>query len=272
MRRLFIIVLIGLLARSGLSAEPPPRVAFETKGAFSTRSPIDAAVYSGLKKQGLKPANRCSDAVFLRRVYLDVTGTLPLPQEVLAFLKDRRSGKRTRLIDDLLLSDGFADYWTLKWCDILRVKAEFPINLWPNAVQAYHRWIHDSLRNNVPYDQFARELITASGSNFRVAPVNFYRALQTKKPEDLAQVVALAFMGVRTEKWDEKRLEEFGACFALVGFKPTREWKEEVIYFDRMKAAQPDAPKTAVPATKTSAPAAAALPIVSVLIPPSTSR
>ena len=229
MRRLLIIDLLGLLARSGLSAEPPPRVAFEAKGAFSTRSPIDSAVYSALKKHGLKPANRCSDAVFFRRVHLDVIGTLPQPQEVLAFLKNRRSGKRARLIDDLLSRDGFADYWALRWCDILRVKAEFPINLWPNAVQAYHRWIRDFIKYNRPYDEFARELLTSSGSNFRVPPVNFYRALQSRTPSGLAQVAALTLMGSRIEGWPEDRRVGMEAFFSRVSYKRTSEWKEEIV-------------------------------------------
>ena len=70
----------------------------------------------------------------------------------------------------------------MKWSDLLRVKAEFPINLWPNAAQAYHHWIRASIKDNMPYDRFVRELLTASGSNFRVPPVNFYRAVQNKEP------------------------------------------------------------------------------------------
>src|SRR6185295_6185124 len=93
-----------------------------------------------------------------------------------------------------------------KWGDVLRVKAEFPINLWPNAAQAYHRWVRASIRENKPYDRFARELLTASGSNFREPAVNFYRAVQGREPEALARAVALTFMGERAEKWDPDRL------------------------------------------------------------------
>ena len=67
----------------------------------------------------------------------------------------------------------YVDYWTMKWCDLLRVKSEFPINLWPNAVQAYHRWIRTCVKENMPYDRFVREMLTASGSNFRKPQVNF---------------------------------------------------------------------------------------------------
>jgi hypothetical protein len=79
------------------------------------------------------PANLCSDAVFVRRAFLDVIGTLPGPQETFQFLADRDPNKRSALIDRLLERDEFADYWAMKWSDLLRVKAEFPINLWPNA-------------------------------------------------------------------------------------------------------------------------------------------
>ena len=87
------------------------------------------------------------------------------------------------MIDRLLERDELADYWAMKWSDLLRIKAEFPINLWPNAAQAYYHWIRTSIRENKPYDRFARELLTSSGSNFRVPPVNFYRAIQSRQPD-----------------------------------------------------------------------------------------
>ena len=98
----------------------------------------------------------------------------------------------------------------MKWCDLLRVKAEFPINLWPNAAQAYHRWIRTSIRDNKPYDQFVREMLTSSGSNFRVPQVNFYRAVQSREPQGIAQAVALTFMGMRADKWPKERLAGHG--------------------------------------------------------------
>ena len=115
--------------------------------------------------------------------------------EAQEFLADQDPKKRSVLIDRLLEREEFADYWAMKWCDLLRVKSEFPIKLWPNAVQAYHRWIRSCVRDNVPYDRFAREMLVASGSNFRVAPVNFYRAIQGTDPETVANAIALTFMG-----------------------------------------------------------------------------
>jgi hypothetical protein len=126
----------------------------------------------------------------------------------------------------------------MKWCDTLRVKSEFPINLWPNAVQAYHRWIRTAIRDNLPYDRFARELLTASGSNFRDAPVNFYRAVQSREPRAIASAVALTFMAERADAWPKERLDGMAAFFSQIGYKPTGEWKEEIVYFDPDKAGQ----------------------------------
>jgi hypothetical protein len=171
--------------------------------------------------------------VFLRRAYLDVIGALPSAQEVREFLQDSDTvGKRRRLIDRLLERSEFADYWAMKWGDILRIKAEFPVNLWPNAAQAYHRWILASLAQNKAYDRFAREMLTASGSNFRVGPVNFYRAIQNRTPEGIATAVALTFMGTRADSWPKDQLAGMAVFFSQIGYKPTREWKEEVVFWD----------------------------------------
>ncbi len=208
-------------------------------GAGSPAPPgrIDEAVSRQLKKLGVLPAGPCSDAVFLRRVYLDVIGTLPTAEEARRFLEDKDPNRRSVLIDHLLQRREYADYWAMKWSDLLRVKAEFPINLWPNAAQVYYLWIRQSLRENMPVDRFARELITSSGSNFRVPPVNFYRALQSQEPPAVAQAAALAFMGTRAEKWEKERLQGLAAFFCWVGFKRTAEWKEEIVFFDAVKAA-----------------------------------
>jgi hypothetical protein len=193
---------------------------------------IDNLVFHKLEQLGIQPANVCSDAAFIRRAYLDVIGTLPTALEAQEFIMDRQPGKRRALIDRLLEKDEFADYWAMKWSDLLRIKAEFPINLWPNAAQAYHRWIRTAIKENRPYDQFARELLTSSGSNFRVPPVNFYRAMQSKQPTNIAQSVALTLMGVRAENWPRERQEGMAAFFAQVGYKSTEEWKEEIVLFD----------------------------------------
>ncbi|HLP77163.1 MAG TPA: DUF1553 domain-containing protein [Candidatus Paceibacterota bacterium] len=197
---------------------------------------IDRLIEQRLGQLNLQLAPVCSDAVFVRRVYLDVIGTLPTAVEARDFILDQNPNKRRLLIDRLLGRDEFADYWAMKWSDLLRVKAEFPINLWPNAAQAYHRWIRAGIKENKPYDRFARELLTASGSNFRVGEVNFYRAMQNRDPQGIAKAVALTFMGVRADKWPTNQLAGMAGFFSQVGYKYTSEWKEEIVFFDPGKA------------------------------------
>ncbi len=232
MTRVLLAIAVSVAAASSHGAQRRVVWPFESESRYLSRNPIDTLVLASLRRRGIKPSPVCADAVFLRRVYLDVTGTLPEPAEVRKFLKDRQTNKRARLIDALLEHEEFADYWAMKWCDLLRVKAEFPINLWPNAVQAYHRWIHDALRENRPYDEFARALLTSSGSNFRVPAVNFYRGIQGKEPAAIAEAVALTLMGSRIAGWPEDRRAGMAALFSRVAFKGTAEWKEEIVYLD----------------------------------------
>jgi len=201
---------------------------------------IDELVVAKLKQLGIPPSDLCSDQEFLRRVYLDTTGTLPTPDEAREFLSDADPEKRSKLIDRLLGSEEFADFWALKWGDLMRIKSEFPSNLWPNAVQAYHRWIRDSIARNKPYDRFARELIVSKGSNFRQPAANYYRAFLKREPQNLAEATALVFMGARIgcarchahpdENWSSDDNVGMAAFFAQLRYKPSREWKEEIVY------------------------------------------
>ncbi len=249
------VVLVFMTSGNATGVESPIVRPFETSTNYSAANDIDTLTAAVLQKKGIAPANLCSDAVFLRRVYLDVTGTLPRVTEVRAFLTDRRPNKRAMLIDTLLERQEFAGYYSLKWCDLLRVKAEFPINLWPNAVQAYHRWVTDAIEKNIPYDQFARELLTSSGSNFRVPQVNFYRAMQGHDKSSIASAAALTFMGVRIEKWPQDKRTGFEAFFSRVAYKQTAEWKEEIVYLDpastdTLKAVLPDGRTVQIGPTK----------------------
>jgi Protein of unknown function (DUF1553)/Protein of unknown function (DUF1549) len=229
MKKTLLVIAVLLVSFSASAREKGITRPFETKKPFVAKNAIDQAVLKVLKKKRIKPANICTDAVFIRRVYVDVIGTIPRPQEVVDFLKDRRADKRARLIETLLQRSEFADYWALKWSDLLRVKAEFPINLWPNAVQAYYRWLHDAIRTNRPYDDMAREMLTATGSNFRVPAVNFCRATPSREPSALAQLVAMVFMGSRFDAWPEDRRNGMAAFFSRLSFKRTVEWKEVIV-------------------------------------------
>lgn len=257
MRNAFHCLAIWGLVAAGaprvMAAEPPPVEPFELAAFTVPETRIDQVVFGAMEKAKLSPARPCSDEVFLRRVFLDVLGMPPTADEAEAFLRDMRPNKRMALIDNLLSRDAHVDYWTMHWCDLLRVKSEFPINLWPNAVQAYHRWIRDRLKENMPYDRMARQLLTASGSNFRVPEVNFFRALQGRGTQPLAAAVALTFMGSRIEKWPSDRRAGMELMFSRVAYKPTAEWKEEIICLDpapmaALEAVLPDGrPVTVVP-------------------------
>jgi hypothetical protein len=231
-RRALIPAMVLVATLAGSTAPQTPRSPFESPLAPAPANKIDELVFARLARLGVEPARLSSDAVFVRRVYLDTIGTLPTADETRAFLANPDPAKRSQLIDRLLTREEFADYWAMKWCDLLRVKSEFPINLWPNAVQAYHHWIRTAVRDNLPYDRFVRALLTGSGSSVRVPQVNFYRAVQSREPQSLAQAAALTFMGARAERWPGDRLAAMAAFFSQVGYKSTGEWKEEIIFFD----------------------------------------
>jgi hypothetical protein len=239
-RSLAVVLVLAAAATVPDRAEAEsPLSAFESDAEPTARGRIDELVLGRLKQLGIAPARVCSDGVFVRRAYLDVIGTLPTADEARQFLQDADRDKRRKLIDRLLEREEFADYWAMKWCDLLRVKSEFPIKLWPNAVQAYHGWIRAGIRENMPYDRFVRELLTGSGSNFREPQVNFYRAVQSREPQAIAQAVGFSFMGVRPESWPADRWSGMAAFFSQIAYKPTVEWKEEIVQFDLEKSHSP---------------------------------
>jgi hypothetical protein len=235
-----VVVLTAVTADRGASRAPV--LPFESQSNLAPQGKIDELVFGKLKHEGISPAPVCSDAVFVRRVFLDTIGTLPTAQEAKLFILDQNPKKRKILIDRLLARKEFADYWALKWSDLLRVKSEYPINLWPNAVQSYHHWIWTCVRDNMPYNRFVREMLTANGSNFNVPQVNFYRAIQGREPIAIAQAVALSFMGVRPAGWPKERWSEMAVFFSQIQYKATEQWKEEIVMFDPGKGPAQSAP------------------------------
>jgi hypothetical protein len=210
------------------------RAKLEIAGTENNAAPfnaVDKPILDILKQKNLKPAAICSDSVFIRRVYLDLIGTIPSYQEIKQFVDNPSATKRSQLIDALLERPEFVEYWTLKWADILRVKAEFPINLWPNGAMVYQRWIRESVKNNKPLDVFTRELLLGSGSNFRNPPSNFYRAVSSKDPPTIAQTVSLTLFGVRFDKWDKDTQKNLPLFFSRIGYKGSAEWKEEIVFW-----------------------------------------
>ncbi len=211
--------------------------------AIEPNNKIDELVFVKLQALGFPPSELCSDGVFLRRAHLDVIGSLPRPDEARAFLADTDPAKRAKLIDRLLQREEYADFWALKWGDLLRIKSEYPVRLWPRGVQTYYRWVRGSIAANKPYDQFVRELITANGSDFQVGPANYYRAVQKREPQTYAEATAVLFMGARldcvrchahpTENWGMDDGLGMAAFFSKVAIKATQEWKEEIVFFNQ---------------------------------------
>ena len=184
------------------------------------------------KKLELPEIQRSSDPVFLRRVYLTAAGRIPTLAETQAFLRDKSPDKRAKLIDKLLASGDHADLIAMRFADMLRIKSEFPVNLWPNAVQAFHQKLRTDILNNRPYFEMAYEMLTSSGSNFRIPYANFFRGSGDRSPAGLAKITALTFMGLRVEKLPEDKRKAFEAFFSRIRFKSTSEWKEELVYTD----------------------------------------
>ena len=167
---------------------------------------------------------KAADFLICRRLYLDICGRIPTPEEVDAYTTSHDIHKQEKLIDQLLESDDYADYWSMRYCDFLRVKSEFPINLWPNAVYVYHRRVRDSIKRDEPWNLFARALLYGRGSDFRAAESNFLRAVAERTPEGLSTAASITFLLDPTT--------EYARYFSRVRWKKTREWKEEIVYLD----------------------------------------
>ena len=172
---------------------------------------------------------RATPHVMVRRLHLDIAGRLPRVDEARAYVQSKDKDRRARLVDALLASEDFADYWSMRLCDLLRVKSEFPINLWPNAVYVYHRRIREAVLRDEPLDAFAASLVTASGSDFRDAEANFTRATNDRSPEGIARTAVRTFFDEDLAAWPEDRRAAAVAAFEGVQVKTTREWKEEIV-------------------------------------------
>lgn len=155
---------------------------------------IDQHVYRRLKQLNIVPAEVCGDAEYLRRVYLDLIGTLPTADEARRFIAETKSDKRKLLVDELLARPEFADYWALKWADLLRVDRQV---LGHKAAYDEYRWIRSSLAKNKPLDQFAREVITALGPLAENPQGYIYKT--ASQPGQAASTISQVFLGVRIE-------------------------------------------------------------------------
>ena len=182
---------------------------------------IDILVHAKLRELHFKPSGLCTDSEFLRRVHLDLTGMLPTAAEAETFLSDESPDKRSRLIDTLMARPEHAVYWAQRWGDLLRVN---PSKLQPAGVQAMHRWLVDAMAGNMPHDQFARALLTASGDTFVNAPANYFRAASSR--DDALETTTQLFLGARLacakchnhpfDRWTQDHYYGMGAFFHRV--------------------------------------------------------
>ena len=190
------------------------------------RNFIDDLVWKKLQLLGITPSEGVTDAVFMRRVSVDILGRLPTAAEARTFLSDTRVDKRARLVDALLERPEYIDHWASKWMDLLRPN---PYRVGIKAVLNYDNWIRDSFRQNKPYDQFVTELVTAQGSTWRNGAATLFR--DRRSPDELTTLVSQLFLGVRLEcakchhhpfeKWSQEDFYSLAAYFSRVGRKGT---------------------------------------------------
>jgi hypothetical protein len=175
-----------------LTSPYPSQIADDTYTKFPKSNYVDDLVISKLKSLHIAPSPVASDATFIRRAYLDAAGILPTPEEAEQFLADKAPDKRAKMIDRLLERDEFVDYWAYKWSDLLLVSSK---KLRPNAMWAFYNWIHDSVKENKPWDQFARDIFTGSGSARQNGALNYF--VLHKDTIELTENVTQAFLGQR---------------------------------------------------------------------------
>ncbi|MFI5461087.1 MAG: DUF1553 domain-containing protein [Isosphaerales bacterium] len=213
---------------------------YETKldpSVFATaprNNPIDDKNLEKLAGLRIPPSKDGGDAVFLRRAYLDATGVLPRYEQVQAFLEDRDPARRARLVDRLLKSSEFVDYWAYKWSDLLLVSSN---KLPAPSMWSFYRFVRESVAKNVPWDQFARSIVTAQGSTLSNGATNFF--VLHRDPIDLTESASMAFLGLSLtcarchnhplEKWTQDEYYGFANLFARVKLKDGETAGDEVV-------------------------------------------
>ena len=201
--------------RSGFAFAPMPE-----------NNAVDRFINAKLARMKINPSELCTDAEFIRRVSLDLTGQPPTAEAVRAFLADpaETRKKRDQLVEQLVGSPAYAAFWANKFADLLQCNSE---NLGKKGVWVFRNWIEQQFARNRPYDQFVQDLILAKGSTFENPAGNYLRVL--RDPDKMTEDVSQTFLGVRFncnkchdhpfERWTQNQYYEFGAFFAQVAFK-----------------------------------------------------
>ncbi len=249
----------ALVRYEGNYAAAPIAILGNRDGYQWTPSPelnfVDTLVNAKLQRMKILPSDVCDDAEFLRRVSLDISGVTPTIQEVQAFLNDpqERNAKRAAMIEQLLSGSAYVDHWTLKWSDLLLARRK---SITEKGVWAFRNWIRNAIATNMPYDQFASQLLTASGSTFENPAANYFRI--AREPKLVMENMTQVFLGTRFncnqchdhpfERWTQRQYYDLSAYFADVGRKPIAEGDE--IIFTKASAdavINPDTNEAAVP-------------------------
>jgi hypothetical protein len=201
----------------------PPRPDFIWEGPAPANF-IDEHVFRKLKALRVNPSAVCDDTTFLRRAYLDLLGVVPTAETARAFLANAAPNKREQLVERLLQRAEFADFWALKWADLLKIEER---QLDTKGMQVFHQWIRESIAANKPLDQFARELIAARGSTYKNPPANWWRA--NRDPITRAENTSRVFLGVQLncaqchnhpfERWTQDDYYNWASLFARVDYK-----------------------------------------------------
>ncbi len=213
-----------------LGMQEPVRLAFlPSHPTFVWSNPkpanyVDDQIFAKLKSFRISPSKPATDSEFVRRAFLDLLGILPTADEARAFVTDQSPTKRSRLIDELLNRPEFADFWALKWADLLRLEERA---LDKKGVAAFHHWIRQSIAENKPLDQFVREMIAARGSTYINPAANYYRA--NRDPVTRAEATAQLFLGTRLQcaqchnhpfdRWTQDDYYSWAAVFSRIGYK-----------------------------------------------------
>ena len=209
-----------------------------TKPTVEEWNYVDGFVNAKLDKMRMLPSGICDDATFLRRVCIDITGTLPSPEDVKNFTVSKETGKCAAKIEELLQRKEFVDIWALKWSELLQVRTENNNQGGYKALLGYYNWLREELGRNVPINEIARELIMADGSNFENPAANYYQ-LETD-PLKLAEDTAQAFFGTRIQcaqchnhpfdRWTMADYRGFVAFFTQIGRKNGEDPREKIIF------------------------------------------
>lgn len=199
---------------------------------------VDTHIFKKLQTLQILPSELCTDEEFVRRVTLDVVGMLPTADETAKFLADTDPQKRAKLIDSLLERPECAEFWALKWGDLLRIRN---VKVTSAGVHKFYHWLLAAFRNNTPYDEFARELLTAQGSTFSNPAANFFRT--ATETNDCTETTSQLFLGIRIqcakchnhpfERWTQDNYYGIGAFFNRVQRKPGPNTDEQVIWVAR---------------------------------------